>query len=252
MSCSPDRIILACEVFRNELDWLAARMDNPPPIHYLEMGLHQSPDQLNKTVQAFVDDVEHHYAPGLTILFAYGLCGQGLSGITAKKATLILPRVHDCIPLLLGIDQDDAGKYSQNGSTYWQSPGWVNYADSELLRNKERFFQEYKEKFGEENARYLMDEQLTWLKNYTAVSLIRWTELDEMEKELTKPPGFFEAEARCFAKEADLPFLQTTGSDNYLRALLSGGTDERRFLHIKPGYSVVLTGDGILEAVYSN
>ncbi len=252
MNDSPDRIILACEVFRNELDWLAARMDNPPPIHYLEMGLHQRPDQLKKTVQDFVDKVEQQYHQGLNILFAYGLCGQGLSGITAKTATIILPRVHDCIPLLLGIDQDDAGIYSQNGTTYWQSPGWVNYAESELLRNKDRFFEEYKEKFGEDNARYLMDEQLTWLNNYTAVSLIRWPELDEMEKELAKPKGFFETEARCFAKEANLPFSQTTGSDNYLRALLAGGTDQQRFLHIRPGYSVILTADGILEAVYSN
>ncbi len=249
MNSVPDRIVLACEVFRHELEWLTAKIDNPPPVCFLEMGLHQRPDKLREAVQDFVDETEKLYADGITIVFAYGLCGQGLSGITAKSATLILPKVHDCIPLLLGIDQDFAADYSQNGATYWQSPGWVSYADTELLRNKDRFFQEYKERFGEENAQYLMDEQLTWLKNYKSVSLIRWPDLDAMEKNLAKETGYFESEAKCFAREASLPFSQTSGSDNYLRELLRGGEDEGRFLHIKPGFSVILTGEGTLEAV---
>ncbi|BHH83488.1 DUF1638 domain-containing protein [Desulforhopalus sp. 52FAK] len=247
----PDEImiVLACEVFRLEIEWLLDKMDSPPPVQFLEMGLHQRPDKLRETVQAAVDEFEEQNGDGGTILLAYGLCGQGLSGVTTQFSTLILPKVHDCIPLLLGIDQDDSGEYSQNGATYWQSPGWVNYADSELIRNKERFHAEYVEKYGADNADYLMEQQLSWLRNYNAVTLIRWPQLAQIEKGYAREGGFFEAQARCFAKEADLPYQECSGSDNYLSALLEGGKDKSRFLHIKPGKIVTLTPAGTLESV---
>jgi hypothetical protein len=105
-----------------------------------------------------------------------------LSNIRCSKATLVLPKVHDCIPLLLGIQQDVAAEHSLNGQTYWQTPGWVSYAHSELLRNKEAKFQEYVEKFGEDNAHYLMQEQLGWLQQYQTVKLIKWPQMKTMEE----------------------------------------------------------------------
>ena len=36
------------------------------------------------------------------ILLGYGLCGNGLDGLSARHTRLVLPRAHDCIGLLMG------------------------------------------------------------------------------------------------------------------------------------------------------
>ena len=36
------------------------------------------------------------------ILLGYGLCGNGLAGVTARHTRLVLPRAHDCIGILMG------------------------------------------------------------------------------------------------------------------------------------------------------
>jgi hypothetical protein len=249
MSFHSDTIVVSCEVFRHEIELITSGMKNPPAVYFMEMGLHERPDRLRETIQDFISDQESKRQDDFTILLAYGLCGQGLSDIHCTKATLVLPKTHDCIPLLLGIKQNEAAGFSLNGQTYWQSPGWVSYAHSELLRNKDAKFKEYVERFGEDNAQYLMQEQLTWLQNYQTVKLIRWPQIKVMEKKAGKSPGFFEEEARCFATEAELPYSDCTGSDNYLRALIEGDHDDERFLRIPPGYSVVLSGDGLLELI---
>lgn len=249
MNSHSNTIVVSCEVFRHEIELITSQMENPPSIFFMEMGLHERPDRLRETIQIFVLEHEAKRMDEFTILLAYGLCGQGLTEITCTKATLVLPKVHDCIPLLLGIKQNEAGAHSLNGQTYWQSPGWVSYAHSELLRNKEAKYQEYLEKFGEDNARYLMEEQLSWLQHYQTVKLIKWSQIAQMETKAEKSSGFFEDEARCFAREAELPYSYCTGSDNYLRALLEGGNDRDLFLHIKPGFTAQLDADGALVTV---
>lgn len=244
-----DTIVVSCEVFRHEIELITSEMENPPPVYFMEMGLHERPDKLRETIQDFISKQEAKRQDDFTILLAYGLCGQGLSEIHCTKATLVLPKIHDCIPLLLGIKQDDACEVSLNGQTYWQSPGWVSYAHSEFLRNKEAKFNEYVEKYGEDNANYLMQEQLGWLQNYQTVRLIRWPQITQMEVRAKKSSGFFEDEARCFAGEAELPYSDCAGSDNYLRALLEGGEDADLFLHIKPGSTAQLNADGAIVAV---
>ena len=105
--------LIACEVFRPELERLTRAMRNAPEVTYLEQGLHDTPDELRRRVQQAVDALE---AKGETIIFlAYGLCGRGLTGVTGHTATLILPRVHDCIPVLLGATQEQANESSLGG-----------------------------------------------------------------------------------------------------------------------------------------
>ena len=111
--------LIACEVFRPELERLTRAMRNAPEVTYLEQGLHDTPDELRRRVQQAVDALE---AKGETVIFlAYGLCGRGLTGVTGHTATLILPRVHDCIPVLLGATQEQANESSLGGGTYWLS-----------------------------------------------------------------------------------------------------------------------------------
>ena len=126
--------LIACEVFRPELERLTRAMRNAPEVTYLEQGLHDTPDELRRRVQQAVDALE---AKGETVIFlAYGLCGRGLTGVTGHTATLILPRVHDCIPVLLGATQEQANESSLGGGTYWRSPGCPRYSQTSFMQNR--------------------------------------------------------------------------------------------------------------------
>ena len=74
-------------------------------MNFLEQRLHDYPEKLRSAFQGLVDAFEQENDGPLAVLCGYGLCGRGLSGVHASRATLVFPKLHDCIPLLLGLDQ---------------------------------------------------------------------------------------------------------------------------------------------------
>ena len=233
-----DMHLIACEVFRPELERLTRAMRNAPEVTYLEQGLHDTPDELRRRVQQAVDALE---AKGETVIFlAYGLCGCGLTGVTGHTATLILPRVHDCIPVLLGATQEQANESSLGGGTYWLSPGWLRYSQTSFIQNREKRFKEYEERFGTDSAAYLIELEGSWLRNYTNACLILWEGWED-ERELVRT-------AKAVADDAGLGYRELPGDPNFIQALLDGGKDGR-FMRIAPGFTPDLDGNGTITAV---
>ena len=223
--------LIACER-------LTRAMRNAPEVTYLEQGLHDTPDELRRRVQQAVDALE---AKGETVIFlAYGLCGRGLTGVTGHTATLILPRVHDCIPVLLGATQEQANESSLGGGTYWLSPGWLRYSQTSFIQNREKRFKEYEERFGTDSAAYLIELEGSWLRNYTNACLILWEGWED-ERELVRT-------AKAVADDAGLGYRELPGDPNFIQALLEGGKDGR-FLRIAPGFTPDLDGNGTITAV---
>lgn len=230
--------LIACEVFRPELERLLGVDSDRFDVTYVEQGLHETPDSLRQKVQ---EEVERLEALGAQrILLAYGLCGRGLSGVTPKTSVLILPQAHDCIPVLLGTTQTQANECALGGSTYWLSPGWLKYPQSLFFRNREERYQDYKERYGDESAAYLIEMESLWLKNYTNVCLIHWAGW--------KNDAALLEESKAIARDAELPFRMLPGKPDILQALLEGGEDSR-FLHIHPGYTLDIDGDGAIAVV---
>lgn len=191
-----------------------------------------------RRVQQAVDALE---AKGETIIFlAYGLCGRGLTGVTGHTATLILPRVHDCIPVLLGATQEQANESSLGGGTYWLSPGWLRYSQTSFIQNREKRFKEYEERFGTDSAAYLIELEGSWLRNYTNACLILWEDWED-ERELVRT-------AKAVADDAGLGYRELPGDPNFIQALLDGGKDGR-FMRIAPGFTPDLDGNGTITAV---
>lgn len=233
------RVVIACDVFRAELEFLRDKHDLPVRLEFLEQGLHESPDALRRELQAVIDRYEAAENPPQELLLAYGLCGRGLSGITSGIVPLVIPRVHDCIPLLLGVAQDASGEMSQSGGTYWFSPGWLSCSQVSFIRQREVRRTEYEQKFGKDNADYLMELEGSWLSSYTSACLIRWKEFGDM----------YVNDARAVADDAGLPYREQDGTDDYLRALLEGGRDHCRFMHVHPGSTIDIQSDGTVDVV---
>jgi hypothetical protein len=229
--------IIACEVFRAELELLLAELQLPSHVHFLPQGLHDTPDKLGVQLQSAIDELEAAPEPPEAIILCYGLCGRGVSGVFARRATLVVPKVHDCIPVLLGVSQARKDALHGSGATFWMSPGWLRYSQVPFVENRATRFADYKKKFDPDAAQYLMDLEGTWLSEYDAARVIRWNEWADMAPTLMDDAG-------RVADDAGLPLHTIPGHKGYLTQLLCGGEDPALFLHLPPGSTLTLSVSG--------
>jgi hypothetical protein len=208
--------LIACEVFRDEFEAVS-----PPCLSrtYLPQGLHRTPGKMPAAIQDILDNLP----PGSEqILLGYGLCSNGVVGVTARTAPLVMPRVHDCIALLLGSRKRYEAEVSACPGTYYITPGWALYGTTSL----NSYRKEYLPKYGEETARYIAREIL---KNYKRVALIN------------HGVGNIEA-ARAHAREMAeifaLSYAEIPGSLDYISRLVQGPWEGDDFVVIEPGRAI--------------
>jgi hypothetical protein len=231
-----DTVIIACEVLRPEMEMLMQGMPKPPVARFMEQKLHDYPDKLRDTFQGHVDAFERDLHGPLTIVCGYGLCGRALCGVHSSRGSLIFPKTHDCIPLLLGCKQHEANASSREGATFWMSPGWLKYFLIPFYLEAYRRFSLYEKKFGAAKAARMMEAEDSLLVNYKSACHIRWAEMGD----------FYVPEARHVAKVASLPYSEREGDSGYLAELLQGGTDPEKFLHLAPGQTIDMDTSGAI------
>lgn len=225
--------VIACEVMRYELEMICVGMEKAPRLYFLRQGLHDTPKRLKEELQAKIDDVEGS-EPGLThLVLGYGLCGQGLTGIQAQRCELVVPRVHDCIPLLLGSVEAHREEQKRDCGTYWFSPGWLTWSVIPYLDNRTNRLARYVDKYGKQRADMLMQMEESVLSNYNRACLIEWPELGR----------HYRGQAEGAASRSNLQLQTIKGSSEYLTALLSESWDEKRFVHIRPGQTLIQSMD---------
>jgi hypothetical protein len=159
--------VLACRVFQPELTLLGLA---EPQIIYLDQGLHIHIDSLRIKVAESIATIEQDSNVSQIVL-AYGYCGGGLEGLCASRASLVVPLVHDCIPLLKGALPDPPHGRMQH--SFFLSAGWVDHGRTPLVE-----YREYTEKFGQEDALWVAKEML---KGYGSVTLIEHPEITRQE-----------------------------------------------------------------------
>lgn len=225
--------LVCCEVFRPELEWLAASMPNSPMPVYLEQGLHETPEELRKRLQEKIDLLEENGEE--RIVLGYGLCGRSLTGVFSRRATLIMPKAHDCIAVLLDSKRSDDATSSLDCGTFWTSPGWLRYAQLPFMSQRQARYEEYKKLYGEDNADFLMEQEQQWLANYSNACLIyqdNFPDLSEIRKD-----------ARIVASDRKLPYREERAGCSWLMELLEGKPGER-MLELSPGYTPDMDIDG--------
>lgn len=141
----------------------------PPSVDYcaIDSGLHLSPDilrqSLQETINASTNSAER-------ILLGFGLCSQAVVGLRASDCTLVIPKVDDCIALLLGSEQAYKAQFKDEPGTYYLTKSWIESGGS--------LFDEYGflvDRYGERKALFLMGR---FLKHYTRLVLINTGQYD--------------------------------------------------------------------------
>jgi hypothetical protein len=199
-------IFIACRIFESLLSrHIPAELKDR--VTFLDYGLHTHPKRLHKTVQAEIDAVTN---PSLIVL-GYGICGNGLKDIHSGIHTLLMPRTEDCIAIFLGSDAAYRTEFNTNPGTYYLTGGWLE-AGSDPLKE----YQKNVEKFGQETADWVMDQQY---QNYKRIALVGHSKEDlaiYRERAL---------QVAQYAKRWNMTYSEISGSDGYIRRLLEAAVD---------------------------
>lgn len=213
-------VVIACRVFQDLVEqYLPANL--AAQVTFLDYGLHRVPRKLRLAVQEQLDALQE----ASRVLLGYGLCGNGLKGVRAGIHTLIIPRVDDCIAVLLGSYQSYRQQFDAEPATYWLSKGWLEAGSNPLME-----YQENVEKYGEEQADWIMDVQY---RNYQRLALVAHTPEDlEAYRSQAKEVGEY-------CQQWGMRYEEVLGSDAYVKRMVSalfstdGVGDD--FLLIPPG-----------------
>ncbi len=190
--------VVACRVFTPELLALGVPEHR---IVFLDQGLHRTPDELHRRLGQELAALEDDPTVD-TVILAYGLCGGGLEGLSSGRLRLVIPLVHDCIPLLLG--RDPVPESGRAIRTFFLSAGWIDYGQTPLTE-----YYKTAERLGEDNARWTTREIL---KHYRDVALI--------DGPLVRDPHYWEY-TQEMAELSGLACGRVEGSLVWLRRLLA-------------------------------
>jgi hypothetical protein len=241
--------VVACEVLARELYWCAARARHTADVSLMRQGLHDNSDLCRGQLQAQIDQASADRYDAL--LLGYGLCNNSLAGVRAGPIPMIIPRAHDCITLLLGSKERYARLFAETPGTYWFSSGWLECRQKEGDPIAPRqnsglgptYRHEYRElvaKYGEENAKYLIEFMSGWETHYTQGCLIHF----DFDGHLG-----LDDQVRRICDEKGWAFVKVDGDLGLLQAGLDGNWDAERFLTVEPGRTVRASFDDAILGI---
>jgi len=233
--------LILCKVMQREAYLCAARSKNVVDVVLMPQGLHDTPDKLREEVQkALNNTLDIQGRPYDASLLGYGLCSNGIVGLSAK-IPIVVPRGHDCVTLLLGSKDRYQEYFDSHRGVYWYSAGWIESGKQPGKERYETTLKEYQEKYGDDNAQYLMEMEQGWMKQYNWATYIDWDFPNSNEcKDYTK---------RC-AEYLHWNYDELKGSPALMQNFVDGNWDESEFLVVKPGRKIKenVTDKGIIKA----
>jgi len=219
----------------------AAASPHVVDLKLMPFGLHDTPDELRRALQEEIDSTEEGRFEYLAL--GYGLCSRGTAGLRAGSAPLVIPRAHDCITLLLGSRSRYKEEFSRHPGTYYYSPGWIERKTGEVkqaniddayARQTEDRYRQYVEKYGEDNAKFLIEQESLWVNNYTRAALID-TGVGDVES--------YRRFTRGVAESRGWDYVELEGDTSLLNKLASGVWNPADFLVVRPGRQVAESFD---------
>lgn len=233
---------VVCKVMQREAYLCASRSGSIVDIVLMAQGLHDTPEILRDEVQKELDTtIDTTGKPYDAIVLGYCLCSNGICGLKCEIPVTVA-RGHDCMTLLLGSRGAYQDYFDRHKGVYWYSLGWIEHCN-DLMPGKDRYekkLAEYTGKFGDDNAKYLMEMEETWIREYQRAVFIDW-----------KLPGSREAKAytRQCADYLKWDYDEIQGDTSLMQRLVDGDWDDGDFLTVEPGCTICddLTNPGIIK-----
>lgn len=229
--------IVACRVLSREINYFAALSPHTVDVTWLPQGLHDTPDALRRMLADAIGSIHDQVEKNLlkhkpdAIALGYGLCSNGVVGLTARDIPLVIPRTDDCIALFLGSQKRYLQLFEQFNGAYWLNNGWIESCGTVVRQRETRQqrWQMYAEKYGEDNADYLIEQEGAWISHYSTCAFIHSDVYESSEHLQT---------AMRVARENGWGFEEIQGDVRMIRALAYGEWNEQEFLIVRPGERV--------------
>jgi len=235
---------LACEALARPVYLSAARSQHMVDVELFRLGWHNEPVDLRTRLQAAIDAAAAD--PDVTygaIVMAYGLCGRSTDGLTAVGVPLIIPRAHDCITLFLGGRRRYQQQFTDHPGTYWYVRDYVERkgpgtslsigAGVDGVDDISSVYDEYVEKYGKDNADYLMEVMGAWQDHYNRAAYIDMGVADSSD---------VESSTKDEAARRGWTFDRLVGDLVLIRGLLEGDWDDN-YLVLQPGETLTMSYD---------
>ncbi len=228
--------VIACEVAFREICYCAARSINQIEPEFLSQGYHDNPDVGIMRIQDRIDAIEPNRFDA--VLIGYGLCNNMLKGLRAGNTQMIIPRAHDCITFFLGSKTRYSEYFNATPGTYYYTSGWLEHRERGNERPARRqgaalggdtSLEAMIEKYGEENARFLMDTLWDWTKHYKQGVFIDFDFSSHLP---------YKNEAREICEKRGWKFEEVMGDLALLQTWLDGPWSQDDFLIVQPGQSI--------------
>lgn len=215
----------------------------------LSASLHVDPVPLRDRIQEEIDRIEAEDPAADAIILGYGLCGGATAGLISRTKPLVLPRAHDCATIFLGSRERYMREHEATPGTYWFTEdnvkrgtalkGWL-LGDASRSDGVSATYEEYVEKYGKENADYLMEALGEWQSHYQRGAFLETgLATDDVAREAARK----ESEGRGWRFESILSDL------GLIERLMNGEWDED-FLVVQPGETLVMSyDDDVVKAV---
>jgi hypothetical protein len=237
---------LSCEALARIVYLCAAHSPHIVDVELFRLGWHRDPDDLRQRLQRSIDAVDNEGYDA--IVMGYGLCGLSTAGLQSKSIPLVIPRAHDCITLFLGGRERYQREFEDNPGTYWYVRDYLERADgttalslgAEMGGEADAAYAEYVEKYGEDNAKYLMEVMGAWREHYNRAAYIDMRVVDSTTAE---------NQAIAESQRRGWDFEKIVGDLILMKRLLDGDWDDD-FLIASPGSMVAMSYDwGVMDCM---
>ena len=155
----------------------------------------------------------------------------------------MIPRAHDCIALYLGSLQRYQEEFEAHPGTYWYSVDYMERKTADgglgsgLTTDIDEVYETYVEKYGKDNADYLMEVMGEWSNRYTRAAFIDTGSGHGQQ---------YEQMAREQAERRGWVFERLESNRRLLEKLLHGDWSEEELLTVPTGHAVRHSHDGWL------
>jgi len=235
--------LLCCDVFYREVCHLVAESPNTCDIDFLPRGLHDlGCERMVARLQEKIHASEGEAYDAICL--AYGLCSNGVVGLFSKSTRLVVPRVHDCIALFLGSHSRYQERFDSHPGTWYRTTGWYERFDASKAGEagvQERMGltwerQKLVEKYGEENADYILATLGDPTEHYDRLAFIAMGLPCE---------GTFERMAQAEAVQKSWVYEKIDGSMVMLKDLIDGRWHDG-FLVVESGEAIAPSHDSTI------